>query len=71
MRLARASNLETNGYGLGQLTSLYEAGEDPSLVWGYEETIDAHTVEMIAEAAGRHFDFENYVQVTLYPEDMR
>jgi zinc protease len=71
MRRARESNLETNGYWLGQLTSLYEAGEDPSMIWGYEETIDALTVEMIAEAARRHFDFENYVQVTLYPEDMR
>lgn len=71
MRRARESNLETNGYWLGQLTALYQSGDDVSLIWGYEETIDALTVEMIAEAARRHYNFENYVQVTLYPENMR
>lgn len=54
-----------------QLVALYQRGEDPASIWGYVETIDAMTPEMIRDAAARHFDLQNYVRVTLFPESMR
>jgi len=71
LRRSRESNLESNAYWASQLVALYQRGLDPSVVWGYEETIDAMTPEMIRDAAQRYFDFENYVRVTLFPESMR
>lgn len=71
LRRSRETNLESNSYWISQLTTRYQQGDDPSLIWGYLETIDALTPAMIAESARRHFDFENYVRVSLFPESMR
>jgi zinc protease len=71
LRRSRESNLESNAYWATQLVALYQRGEDPASIWGYVETIDAMTPEMIRDAAARHFDLQNYVRVTLFPESMR
>jgi zinc protease len=71
LRRSRETNLESNAYWIGQLLTRYQQGDDPSGVWGYRETIDALTPELIRESAATHFDFDNYVRVSLFPESMR
>jgi zinc protease len=68
---SRETNLESNSYWLNQLIIRYQKGEDLPGFWGYEESIDALTVGLVAEAARRYYNLENYVQVTLYPESLR
>ena len=71
VRRTLETNLEQNGYWLSQLSFIYQKGQDPADVLGYEEIIEALTAEMVKEEAQRYFDMNNYVQVTLYPEPGR
>jgi zinc protease len=62
------TNSKLNGYLLTQITLKYQYGEDPATVWSvpeYYKTIDA---AMIQQAAKTYLDPNNYVKVTLFPE---
>ena len=57
-----------NGFWLSQLVSAYRDGRDPREVLAYEESLETLNPEAIQTAAGEYFNVENYVKVSLFPE---
>ncbi|UCC82100.1 MAG: insulinase family protein [Gemmatimonadota bacterium] len=68
-RRARETDLRENSYWLGQLIAAERYAVDPRNILNYEEMIDGLTAEMVRQAALRYLRTDNYVQVTLYPEN--
>jgi zinc protease len=68
-RRAHETDLRENGFWLGQLVAAERYGLDPRNILDYEEFIDGLTAEMVKEAARRYLRTDNYVQVSLYPEE--
>ena len=64
----RETNLQQNGYLLGQLTAAYESGENPASVFDVRAGIDQLTAESIQAAAKQYLNLSRYVLVTLSPE---
>jgi zinc protease len=60
--------LRENNYWLNQLDSAYTNGLDPASVLTFDQRAAAVTPADVQAAAKRYFDFDNYVQMTLYPE---
>ncbi len=63
--------LKENGFWLGQLVTAYKRDSDPADLLNYEHELLELTPASIREAATNHFDFANYVQVSLFPERLR
>jgi zinc protease len=64
------TDFQSNRTWLGQLVSDYQRGEEPGAsVLSYEATVEALTPEAIQDAAIRFFNTDNYVHVTLLPEE--
>jgi zinc protease len=63
------TDLRENGYWLGQLLAYERYGMDPRNILNYANLIDGLTTEIVQEAAVRHLNTENYVRVSLYPEE--
>ncbi|MBY0238551.1 MAG: insulinase family protein [Burkholderiaceae bacterium] len=64
----RRRALRENGYWLNQLDASYANGLDPAKILDFEQRAAALTPADVQAAAKRYFDFDNYVQMTLYPE---
>jgi len=62
-------SLKENGFWLGQLLNAYRHGKDPKEILDYEETISEITPEIVRESAALYFNLDNYVQVSLLPEE--
>ena len=60
--------LRENGYWLNYLDSAYANGQDPATILTFEQRAAAVTPADVQAAAKRYFDFDNYVQMVLYPE---
>lgn len=69
-RRGRETNLKQNGYWRGQLVGYDRQGLDFRDILTYENLIDALEVSTVRDAARRWLRTDNYVQVTLYPENM-
>ncbi len=67
-RRQREVDLRENSYWLGQLLAHERYGLDPRNILDYGELIDGLTAELVQEAAVRYLNTENYVRVSLYPE---
>jgi zinc protease len=64
------TDFQQNGTWLSQLVSDYERGATPGeAVDTFPATIGSLTPEGLREAAVRYFDTENYVRVTLMPQE--
>jgi zinc protease len=63
------TDLRENSFWLGQLVAAERYGVDPRNIVTYEEMIDGLTAEIVRAAANMYLRTDNYVQVTLYPED--
>jgi zinc protease len=63
------TELRENNFWLGQLVAAEHYGLDPRNIITYGEMIDGLTAEMVKEAARRYLHTDNYVRVSLYPED--
>ncbi|MGB9990813.1 M16 family metallopeptidase [Massilia sp. SM-13] len=61
-------SMRENGYWLNYFQGAYLNGIAPETILQYGERVDAVKAADIKDAASRYFDFENYVQVVLYPE---
>ena len=61
-------SMRENGYWLNYFQGAYLNGIAPETILQYGERVDAVKAADIKAAASRYFDFENYVQVVLYPE---
>ena len=60
--------LRENALWIGQLQAAQLNGFAPESILGFEERAAAVTPADVQGAAQRYFDFDNYVQVVLYPE---
>jgi zinc protease len=67
-RRDRETQLRQNSYWLSQLIVAERYGLDPRNILTYEELIESLTPEAIREAANRYLPTDNYVRVSLYPE---
>ncbi len=63
------TNLKMNGYWLTSLVTASRAGADLRRVLDTEQLIGAVTAAMVREAARKYLRTDNYVRVSLYPED--
>lgn len=61
-------SMRENGYWLNYFQGAYLNGIAPETILQYGERVDAVKAADVKAAAARYFDFENYVQVVLYPE---
>ncbi|UCC73010.1 MAG: insulinase family protein [Gemmatimonadota bacterium] len=62
-------DLRENDFWLGQLVAAERYGTDPRNILTYEELIDGLTVDVVRDAALRYLRTDNYVQVSLYPDE--
>jgi zinc protease len=63
------TNLKQNEYWLRGLEQAYFMDMDPINLVEYDESIKGLTVEDLKETANKYFNFDQYVQVVLYPEE--
>ena len=63
------TDLRDNGFWLGQLAAAERYGLDLRNIITYGEIIDGLTTEMVRQAALRYLRTDNYVRVSLYPEE--
>ena len=68
-RRARETNLRQNSFWLGQIIARVRSGGELRDIPTYDALIDALTAEDVRAAARRYLNVENYVRVSLYPED--
>ena len=61
--------MQSNGYWIGQLGSAYTHGESADYLLRYEEMVRSVTVEHVKALAQKYFDIDNYVAVSLRPEE--
>ncbi|MFC1543915.1 M16 family metallopeptidase [Gemmatimonadota bacterium] len=69
-RRSRETNLKENSYWIAQIEAWDKLDGDYTRILNYEELIDAITPEMVREAARLYLDMENYIQVSLVPEEV-
>jgi len=65
------TSVESNGWWLSQLVFRYRSGEDPGGLLTFKESLEKLGREVIREAARTYFNTDNYVQVTLLPEEKK
>ena len=66
---AREEQLRRNGFWLGQIEAVVERGEEFSVIGGFDERLDALTLDQVVDAAQRYLGRSRYVRVVLLPED--
>jgi zinc protease len=65
------TSVENNGWWLSQLVFRYRSGEDPGDLLTFPDSLAKLDRGVIQEAARTYFNTENYVQVTLLPEEKK
>jgi zinc protease len=68
-RRGRETSLRENGFWASQLISAARYGTDFRDILTFEQLIDGLTAEKIQDAARRYLRLDNYVRLTLLPED--
>ncbi len=71
MRRSRETAIKRNGFWLNQLLGAYREDKDPRETLNYLEELAKITPAVIQEAAQAFFDTGNYVQISLFPEEMQ
>jgi len=69
-RRSRETSLRQNGFWLNQIEGHYREGLDPREILRYDTIFATLTPQVIRDAARAHVRLDNYVEVTLYPENM-
>ena len=67
LRTSRQEQLRENGFWLGQIRAAVQRGESFTEIVGFDERLEALTLEDVAAAAARYFTPESYVRVVLFP----
>ena len=67
LRTSRQEQLRDNGFWLGQIRAAVQRGESFTEIAGFDERLEALTLEDVAAAAERYFTPERYVRVVLFP----
>ena len=68
-RRSLETSMKENSVWLSSLANRYRFGENPSDILTYGKLIDNLSADMIQEAARKYFDMNNYVKVSLFPEE--
>jgi len=63
------SNLKENRFWLNNLEFKYYHGEGMMDILDYDKLVETITLEDIKQSATRYFNMNNYVRVTLFPEE--
>ena len=69
LRSSREEQLRRNGFWLGQIRGAVQRGEPFAAIAGFDERLDALTLEQVTEAARRYLSRDRYVRVVLLPEE--
>ena len=69
LRSNREEQLRRNGFWLGQIRGTVQRGEPFEAIAGFDERLDALTLEEVTEAARRYLSRDRYVRVVLLPEE--
>ena len=64
---SREEQLRDNGFWLGQIQSATQRGESFSEITGFDERLEALTLEEVASAAERYLTTDRYLRVVLFP----
>ncbi len=67
LRTSREEQLRRNGFWLSQIRAAAQRGEPFGAIVGFDELLDAITLEDIAALAQRYFTEDRYVRVVLRP----
>ena len=69
LRTLREEALRENGFWLNQIRAAAQRGEAFSEIVGFDERLDALTLEQVAAAAQLYLPSDRYVRVVLFPEE--
>ena len=69
LRTSRQEDLRNNGFWLNQIRAAAQRGESFSEIIGFDELLDALTLEDIQAVAQRYFTTDSYIRVVLFPEE--
>ncbi len=64
---SREEQLRDNGFWLGQIQSATQRGESFSEITGFDERLEALTLDEVADAAQRYLTTDRYLRVVLFP----
>ena len=67
LRTSRQEDLRENGFWVGQIRAVLQRGEAFTEILGFDEILEALTLDDMAATAQRHFTPDMYVRVVLYP----
>ena len=67
MRTSRAEQLRDNGFWLGQIQAAAQRDESFAEIVGFDERLEALTLEDVSSTAQRYFTTDQYLRVVLYP----
>ena len=69
LRSSREEQLRRNGFWLGQIRDAVQRDEPFEAIAGFDERLDALTLEQVTGAARRYLSRDRYVRVVLLPEE--
>ena len=69
LRTLREQDLRENGFWLNQIRAVAQRGEAFSEIVGFDERLEALTLEDVAAAAQLYLPDDRYVRVVLFPEE--
>ncbi len=69
LRTSRQEDLRNNGFWLSQIRAAAQRGESFSEIVGFDELLDALTLQDIESVAQRYFTTDSYIRVVLFPEE--
>ncbi|MFC1725619.1 M16 family metallopeptidase [candidate division KSB1 bacterium] len=65
------TNLKKNEFWLSQLAARYKWKQDPENILTYENMFDTINPDLIMNAAKKYINTDNYIKVSLFPEDKK
>ena len=67
MRTSRVEQLRENGFWIGQIQAAAQRSESFTEITGFDERLEALTLEEVAAAAQRYLTTDRYLRVVLFP----
>ena len=67
---ARETALKTNFFWTSQLSRAYQYGDDPREILEYDKLVQELTADALRDAARRYLQSDNYIHVTLLPQQV-
>ena len=68
LRTAREEQVRDNGFWLNQILTTTQLGESLAEITGFDDRLEALSLEQVAAAAQRYLPIDRFVRVVLLPE---